>query len=202
MQELLGRMVQQYEERYVAFIDILGFSELVNRAEADSSLLERLVSVLQEQELYSAIETSMDTLGSNDPRGFFQNMFKMSTFSDNIVISTKMNPIGVNLITTLSTVIGNRLLHQGIFTRGAISKGKLIHTNRIVLGAGLISAYNLEKSAAIFPRILIDESIVHGMDTLMNQGGSPDLRRQDFDGLWHLHILHPSVLELKSHTVK
>jgi len=41
--------VHQYEERYVAFIDILGFSSLVNRAEKDSSLLERLASVLEEQ---------------------------------------------------------------------------------------------------------------------------------------------------------
>jgi len=194
--------VHQYEERYIAFIDILGFSSLVDRAEEDANLLERLVSVLEEQGMYSALGASMDTSGANDPQGFFQNMFRISTFSDNIVISTKNNLIGLGLITTLSTTICNRLLHQGVFTRGAISKGKLIHTNTIVLGNGLISAYNLEKSAAIYPRILIDEIIVHDMDALANQGGSPDLRRQDFDGLWHLHIFHPSILELNFHTSK
>jgi len=201
-QELLGRMVHQYEERYIAFIDILGFSKLAEQAEKDPDLLERLVSALKEQGMYSALEESIDTLGANDPKGFFRNMFRMSTFSDNILISTKNNLIGLGLITTLSTIICNRLLHQGVFTRGAISKGKLIHTNTIVLGAGLISAYNLEKSAAIYPRILIDECIVHDMDALANQGGFPDLRRQDFDGLWHLHIFHPSILELNSHTSK
>ena len=192
--------MHQYEERYVAFIDILGFSSLVNRAEKDSSLLERLASALEEQGIYSEIEKSMETLGSKDPRYFFKNMFRMSTFSDNILISTKINPIGLGLITTLSTIICNRLLHQGIFTRGAISKGKLIHTNTMVLGTGLIRAYELEKAAAIYPRILIDESVVRDMDALEKQGGSPDFRRQDFDGLWHLHILNQCMLEFGSHT--
>jgi hypothetical protein len=183
-------MVHQYEERYIAFIDILGFSSLVNRAETDATLLERLVSVLEEKEMYAVIGKKMDDLGNNDPRGFFRDMFKMSTFSDNILISTKINPIGLGLITILGATICNRLLHQGIFTRGAISKGNLIHTNAIALGAGLIKAYELERTAGIYPRILIDESIRKDMDAVA-QGGNPDLRRQDFDGLWHLHILHP-----------
>ena len=42
--------MHQYEERYVAFIDILAFRPLVNRAEEDAKLLERLASVLEEQE--------------------------------------------------------------------------------------------------------------------------------------------------------
>lgn len=195
-------MVHQYEERYIAFIDMLGFSSLVERSEADVNLLKRLTSVLEDVRMYKKLEEHMDAFDSNHPLHFFQNMFKMTTFSDNILISTKINTIGLGEIIFISAVICNRLLHQGIFTRGAISKGKLVHTKTIVLGAGLISAYNLEKSAAIYPRILIDESIVHDMDTLASQGGSPDLRRQDFDGLWHLHIFHPSILELNSQTSK
>jgi len=195
-------MTHQYEERYVAFIDILGFSSLVDRAETDSNLLERLASVLEEVQMHSALEESMDSLGDNDPQAFFRNMFRMSTFSDNIVISTKINLIGLSLITMLSTIICNRLLHQGIFTRGAISSGKLIHTNSIALGAGLIKAYKLESTAAIYPRILLDENIVRDMDALEKQGGTPDLRCKDFDGLWHLHILHPKILEMGTHTSK
>jgi hypothetical protein len=126
----------------------------------------------------------------------------MSTFSDSILISTKINAIGLGEIIFISAVICNRLLHQGVFTRGAISKGKLIHTNTIVLGEGLIKAHEMQETAAIYPRILIDESIIHEIDDLMKQGGTPDLRRQDFDGLWHLHILHPAILDMNSHTSK
>ncbi len=193
-------MEHQYEERYVAFIDILGFSSLVNRAEEDSKLLKRLASALEEQGMYSELEAITEKLGSNEPKGFFKNMFRVSTFSDNIVFSTKNNVIGLGLITLLSTIICIRLIYQGLFTRGAIAKGKLIHTNTIILGAGLIRSHELEKNAAIYPRILLDEIIVHEMDFLMKHGGVPDLRRQDFDGLWHLHIFHPSMLEMGSHT--
>lgn len=194
--------MHQYEERYIAFIDILGFQALVEKAEVDGDLLEELTSILEDVRMYKKLEEYMDVSGANDPQHFFQNMFKMTTFSDSILISTKNNLIGLGLIATFCAIICNRLLHQGIFTRGAISKGKLIHTNTIVLGAGLIKTYNLEKNAAVYPRILIDENIVQEMDILAKQGGSPDLCRQDFDGLWHLHILHPMILDLNSHTSK
>lgn len=183
----------QYEERYVAFIDVLGFKSLVDRAEADAKLLERLATNLEEVRTYSALGATMDASAINDPENFFHNMFRMSTFSDSIIISTKINLIGLGLIAMLSGIMCNKLLHQGIFTRGAISAGKLIHTESIAFGAGLIRSYSLENSAAIYPRILIDERIVHDMDALAKQGGSPELRRQDFDGLWHLHILHSSL---------
>ena len=193
--------MHQYEDRYVAFIDILGFRKLVKRTEEDANLLERLTSVLEDVRMFKKLEEHMDASGANDPRHFFQNMFKMTTFSDSILISTKINTIGLGEIIFISAIICNRLLHQGIFTRGAISKGKLIHTNAIILGDGLIKAYELEKTAAIYPRILIDEKILKDMNAIA-QGINPDLRRQDFDGLWHLHILHPTILDLNSHTTK
>lgn len=194
--------MHEYEERYVAFIDILGFRSLVDRAEADARLLERLASVLEDVRQFSALEAHMDAPRANDPRGFWQGMFRMSTFSDCILISTKVNPIGLGLVTFDSAVICNRLLHQGVFTRGAICRGRLIHSSTIVLGAGLIKAYELEKAAAVYPRILLDDAICDGMAELKSQGGSPDLRRQDFDGMWHLHILDKSILDLNQHTAK
>lgn len=194
--------MNKYEERYISFLDILGFSSLIERTEKDEVLLERLVSVLKEQEMYTSLSEYMDSSSLNDPEGFFLNMFRMSTFSDSIVISTQANLLGLGLISTMTAIICNRLLHQGVFTRGAISKGNIIHTNSVVLGPGLINTYNLENKAAIYPRILIDECVVSDMDALSLQGGSPELRRKDFDGLFHLHILHTSIMDLTSHTLK
>ncbi|MBW8039110.1 MAG: hypothetical protein FVQ85_03830 [Planctomycetes bacterium] len=194
--------MQQYEERYVVFIDILGFKKLVERAEEDAKLLERLASILEERNKDKNIGEHFDAASKIDSSDYYYNMFRISTFSDSIVISTKIDLAGLQLIIMQSAQICNRLLHQGVFARGAISKGKLIHTNTIVLGNGLISAYNLEKSAAIYPRILLDKSIVKDMGALPIQSGLPDLRRQDFDGLWHLHILHPSIMNTNSHDLK
>jgi hypothetical protein len=131
----------------------------------------------------------------NDPDGFFHNMFSMTTFSDSMVISSKNNLVGLGLIIVVSAVICNRLLHQGIFTRGAVSRGKLIHTEEIVLGGGLVEAHALESSAAIYPRIILADCLKDNLRELVKQRGTPDLRRQDFDGLWHIHVFHPKLLD-------
>jgi hypothetical protein len=189
----------QYEERYIAFIDILGFTSLVNRAEKDASLLEKLASILEEVATFTRIDVEMTS--TSDPKIFFNDMFRMSTFSDNIVISTKINTVGLVLIAFISAMICNKFLHLGIFTRGAITKGKLIHTTEIVLGDGLIRAYNIYNTTSVYPRIILDNDIVKEMDGIVKLG-DPDLRRQDFDGLWHLHILHHKMLKHDIFTTK
>jgi hypothetical protein len=194
-------MMHLYENRYVAYIDILGFSSLVSRADSDAILLERLASALEEVRMYQPLGTLLDSVPDN-PQGLFQNMIRMSTFSDSILISTKVNPIGLDFITLLSVAICNRLLFLGLLTRGAISIGMLIHTEAIALGAGLIKAHNLENSEAKYPRVLLDKQIVADADAFRDRVGAPDLCRQDFDGRWHLHTLHPAAIEMTSRTSK
>jgi hypothetical protein len=192
----------QYEDRYVAFIDILGFSALVRRTESDQDLLRRIVSSLTEVREYAKLGPAMSASAKNVPGEFFNNLFQMSTFSDSIVMSTKVNAMGLGLLSTLSAIMCARLLHQGAFTRGGISRGKLIHREDLVIGGGLISAHHLENSAAVYPRILLADDLAKDFDALAKQGGSPDFRRRDFDGLWHLHILHPSLLNMIQATTR
>lgn len=44
--------------------------------------------------------------------------------------------------------------------RGAISYGKLIHDNRIIFGPALNDAYETETKAAMYPRVILDKSII------------------------------------------
>lgn len=184
-----------YQERFVAFIDILGFKDLVERSENEPHLLERLVAILDEVNDYSSLQRSMDST-PNDKGKYFNGMFRISTFSDSILISTKSDPLGLMLLLMIVTTMCNKLLHQGVLTRGAVSKGKMIHTERIAIGDGLIKAYQLESSTAIYPRILIDDSILS--DGRIKQKELRKRLRQDFDGLWHLHIFEENVMKLNS----
>lgn len=184
-----------YQDRYVAFIDILGFKNLVAKSEEDPQLLERLVSALAELNDYVGLQQAMDQT-KNDTSGFFKGMFRISTFSDSVLISTNANSLGLMLLLMIVTLISNKLFEQGILSRGGISRGKMIHTENIAIGAGLIKAYQLECTTAIYPRILIDDSILN--DPTINQIDLKKKLRQDFDGLWHLHIFEKSVMELNS----
>lgn len=184
-----------YEERYVAFLDLLGFKELVRQADLNPALLSRLARALINVREYAKTGAAMDASAGHNPQAFFYGLFRMSTFSDSVVISTKANPIGLAMITWISAVLCMQLLREGLFVRGGLSRGKLIHTDDIVLGDGLIAAYKLESSAAVYPRLLVAESLNRDLDEIANQGGTPDLRRRDFDGMTHIHILQKTLLE-------
>ena len=81
--------------------------------------------------------------------------------------------------------------------------------NQKILAVECIFAELLQGAKSIRDRdILISywenlpKSIVKDMDALPIQSGLPELRRQDFDGLWHLHILHLSIMDTNSHDLK
>ena len=131
--------------RVVAFIDILGFSEIIKRisGEAEPELF-KLIDLT-----FSEIERRRNKIDSSN-----QQPEKMTAFSDCFVISTI--PERYDYLIDLIALMTRRLLINGILLRGGITMGKLFHDSDRVFGEGLISAYNLENKAAVYPRILID----------------------------------------------
>lgn len=145
-----------YPERYVAFIDILGFSEHVKSIGEKPEKLDRLLEALHEMAAeYPGLARNMSATQG------FENMFRATTFSDNIVISSRPDHMGLSVLITVIGQLCLRLLHQGFYARGGISKGLLHHSDQVVLGAGLIKSYELESKAAVYPRIIYDEPIVN-----------------------------------------
>ena len=76
----------------------------------------------------------------------------------------------------------------------------------IAFGPGLVQAYELESQSAVYPRILIANALTDHVEDMGRErnpglfplGTSPatrlsDFFRQDFDGLWHLDVLHPGI---------
>lgn len=178
--------MRDYEERYVAFIDILGFKELIRRSETDPSILERLLRILERVNEIANLKTSAKSRGAEKDG---ESSFQFSTFSDSVLLSTRKSRDGAVRIVAMTSLICTQLIQEGILCRGAISSGKLIHTDKVVLGQGLIHAYQLESGAAIYPRIVLDDSIVEVLPV------SSKLVRRDFDGVCHLHIFDKGLLK-------
>ena len=74
--------IPKYEDKIVAFIDILGFSNLVKSLENDPDLHELLFSCLQTVKSFKAESNGEDTVTSE---------YEVSCFSDSIVISGNIN---------------------------------------------------------------------------------------------------------------
>lgn len=160
--------MKKYETRLIAFIDILGFSNLIDETKSKTGIsepskpLNNLVSALQifhseaklEPELQNP-ETEVDY--KNSPEKDRQ----VSIFSDSVIISYKINLLTECLEELLDKLITMqlRLFEYKLLLRGGITIGELIHKNEFCFGPGMIRAYEIENKKAIYPRILIDQAI-------------------------------------------
>ena len=139
-----------YSERYVAFIDILGFSEIVRKSVGKPEQATELVRILER------ISTRTGSLAYD---GLFGEDFRAQSFSDCIVLSEIATDGGLEHLLQVVTDLSLDLLANNILTRGGVAKGKLHHSDRIVFGPALVEAYRLETSIAEYPRIVVDRAI-------------------------------------------
>jgi hypothetical protein len=158
--------IVETEPRFVCFIDILGFSDLINEYDLDitSTVLQDL------QESFSLVTTY---LIDNNVSQFKESLkhLKYQTFSDNICISIPYFDnqtdflSNFNLITTYIRGLQFTLMSKGFFIRGGISVGSFYSDKNIIFSKGLVNAYLLESKKANFPRVIIDKLI---MDKLLS----------------------------------
>ena len=138
-----------YEEGYIAFIDVLGFSQCVlEEANADKV-----------DDLYYFFN-----LVRNSYKDYKNEKTNVAIYSDSIVISSDefehlLFPIGM-----FEFFLQSKL---GLLFRGGITKGNYYHKDYITFGPAVIKAYNLEKEAK-YSRILIDTKTIDIKDKGIN----------------------------------
>jgi len=157
----IGEIVET-EPRIICFMDILGFSELINEYESDltSTLLQDI------QESFALAKTQ---LLENQDYGLNSESIKhlkYQTFSDNICISIPYFDneedflVNFNLLSIYIRGFQLIMMTKGIFMRGGISTGSYYADENIIFSKGLVNAYYLESKKAIYPRVIIDNSIL------------------------------------------
>lgn len=165
-----------YEERIVAFIDILGFKSLICESVQNQgitkSILEALNSILPSNLQKDAFGTlhlekvpeAEKEEALEDFRLFTEAMqslheVRINYFSDCVVLSADaQNVIASQTVIDLVGKLTMRLWQDhNLLTRGGITKGPLVHVvNGPLFGPSLVYAYELESKEAVYPRILID----------------------------------------------
>ena len=146
-----------YENRIVIFFDILGFRNLVNNsAKISGKEYDKVKWVLSYIKKFYKDEISKPYFTSK----------QISFFSDSVIISFEEKEISQTFYTfcDLQILLMN-LASNGFVMRGALSYGKLFHDKSFLFGPAFMEAYDNETKKAIFPRIILDKSIL-----LLNQG--------------------------------
>jgi hypothetical protein len=139
-----------YELRYCAFVDVLGFSELVRRLD------KGVMTPAEMRELLDIVhappsEYQTDVFSSSDLRA--------QSISDAVCLSAACSEVGLAHLIFCLDQLTFRLLAVGFFVRGGIVKGKLFHDEKTVFGEALVRAYKLESEIARYPRIMIERDV-------------------------------------------
>jgi hypothetical protein len=145
-----------FADKFVAFLDILGFKKLVADAEnGNGEGLAKAVAVLEE---YGSTKKRLEfaTYGPTTcPESQHTQRdlsFRSTSVSDCIVVSAEISPAGViNLVGHCWSAV-LRLLQDGFMCRGYISRGKIFHTDGQFIGSGYQQAYENESKVAAFKR--------------------------------------------------
>lgn len=150
----------QYENRIVLFLDILGFKSIIDKTiEHGKDRVERIEKLHETLHLVK-VEVSRINKGTSKV---------ITQFSDSIVVSFEENDteeITYFFGTILSLVMS--LISRDIMCRGAISYGRLFHSEDFVFGPALNDAYLTESTAALYPRVILDKSVLDILKGLHN----------------------------------
>jgi hypothetical protein len=192
----------QFEKRFVAFVDILGFQALVERVTTDASTFRMVRDALKTIRSQAASCEDYRVRSEQKQRDIrragrvslmppsLRTRLEMTAFSDSYVISETFPAWHV-----LAAVqaLGANLISHGILSRGGIVCGPAYHKSGILFGPAVIDAYRLESEVAVYPRILISEAVrevIWGYHRGICQN---KLLIQDFDGQWFVNIFVPPL---------
>jgi hypothetical protein len=175
---------QGYETRYCAFVDILGFSRLVE------GLRDGSISFMALRDLLTRLQTPMRYWQREDDA---EDDFRAQSISDAVALSTKLNVSGLSTLFRALEILTIDLLAQGFFVRGAIVKDRLYHDENVVFGEALIRAFKLEKEVVRYPRVMVTREVVADVQEYRNHhyhGNFFDYcLKQSEDGPMFYHVL-------------
>ena len=146
----------EFQDKFICFIDILGFKSLVHTAETGGDIkLPEIAEILK----CLGSQKDVDNIKKHGPSTCPDSTciekdisFNVTQISDCAIISSEISPLGaINIISHCWGAVIS-LLMKGIMCRGYITKGSIYHTNTQVIGSGYAKAYSKESEVSAFKR--------------------------------------------------
>lgn len=131
----------KFSERVVAFLDLLGFKELVREAHAHNIALRRLSRLMRK---IRSNEPLNRVVSQTVPRRLHPKSLEIS---DSIVLSTPLTDLdhpwysGLAVMVMRCSQIAAILLEEGYLVSGAVTVGPVQHTPHNILGIAYQDAY-------------------------------------------------------------
>ena len=159
-----------YDNCYFAFIDILGFKEMVGKKSCSEIL--NVFGELGKQYVVSEVIDEGHRIPVIDP-----NDIHYYIMSDSICIYIEDKiPHALPILTFLCMNIQTRMLclDPPVFVRGSISRGEVYGDNNVLFGPALVKAYLRAEKLARVPRIItpayLHEEMTDSFDAALLSG--------------------------------
>lgn len=133
---------------FVAYLDILGFSNMVKSDCESPNNSEKYMDNLFE--IYEHTRNLHDTNSELD----------IIQFSDSTVLTMPFSKDKFSLFVKMISEFQYNLFCKGIICRGGIAYGKHFAKEGFLFSAGLINAYNIEREIARYPRIVVSNDLI------------------------------------------
>lgn len=161
------------DHRIVAWIDILGFSQMLQQAKSEDEMRRVYRKMLFVQEQFGTETASDDPETTRKVNVDYGR--SVVALSDGLVVTASANAEARAVMTPYDLLMGfvGELVEaqancaaNGIFLRGGISIGPYYYNNNILLSPALVRAYKLESQRASYPVIVINRADVEALRAL------------------------------------
>ena len=186
----------EFEDRAVAFIDVLGFKQVVEAAGQGQSThteLEELIDLLE-----SAVPKLDGTVDQSVPKDLIP---KHIYISDSIILSAPLtsskmsNYRGLSILVMRVIQISHILLSKGYLIRGGISVGPVWHTASNIVGPAYQEAYQIETKTLV-PRVELSPDARSLWD---RTEGSSNTMCLEYRNQFMVNLLHDYYIQDRTH---
>jgi hypothetical protein len=152
-----------YSTGLLTYLDILGFQDLIDESTSDPAVVQKIAALLQMFEEQFAQGGRVGVGANNIPT----NLSRFINFSD-LMLRLTFVDASADLIQFLNWELLNLahrqllvLLEQHVLVRGAVTFDKVYCPDgKLIFGPSVVKGYRLERDLAVYPRIILDESLM------------------------------------------
>lgn len=158
----------KYDKKFVFFIDILGFKNLVETSNNPIEIKQK-------------IDLLKNDFYEQNKKHFLE--YEITQVSDCIILSFSINDKFkmYPMLLIISYVQANAFIKHKLLFRGAGTYGDIIHDKNYLFGKGYQKALGLESEFAKFPRIIIDKKSFQEIKRQDEKASCMELLKEDGD---------------------
>ncbi len=186
------------EKRIVAFVDILGFTNLIKEYQnGQKDVLPKLVAAMKSS---TSLLKDKQPVEDNDT-STWKDCLEVRLFSDCLCASIPLHHPNFDFEYHFSMfyryLIGYQqiLMLDGFFTRGGVDIGDYYSDENIIFSEALVHAYELESKNAKMPRIIISDRVLDTIQKNITKEVSEKMIQKDNDSLFFLHPFNNQILD-------